>query len=212
MFIVGLTGGIGSGKSTVARDFTALGVPCIDADQTARDVVEPGEPALAAIVQHFGRDILQPDGTLDRRRLREKVFAEPAARAWLNQLLHPLIRERMLQQCQQAQGPYCLLMVPLLFENQLQSLVQRTLVIDVDEATQIRRTMQRDNTTEEQVRAIIAVQCPRPQRLALADDVLNNSDNVTPEQRRQAVAALHQHYLQLAAATDGTAPHRDDVI
>ncbi len=199
MFIVGLTGGIGCGKSTVARHFIELGIPCIDADQTARDVVQPGEPALAAIAQHFGPAVIQPDGTLDRRRLREQVFTEPSARTWLNNLLHPLIRERMLQQCQQAQGPYCLLMVPLLFENHLQSLVQRTLVVDVDETTQIRRTMLRDNTSEQQVRAIIAAQCPRQQRLELADDVLSNGDEITPEQRRQAVSALHQQYLQLAA-------------
>ena len=199
MFIIGLTGGIGSGKSTIAEHFTALGIPCIDADQTARDVVQPGEPALAAIAQHFGQDVIQTDGTLDRRRLREKIFADPAARAWLNNLLHPLIRQRMVQQCQQAQGPYCILMVPLLFENHLQSLVQRTLVVDVDEATQIRRTMRRDNTTEEQVKAIIAAQCPRQQRLALADDVIQNGDDVTATQRQQAVYALHQTYLQLAA-------------
>ena len=199
MFIIGLTGGIGSGKSTIAKHFTALGIPCIDADQTARDVVQPGEPALAAIAQHFGQEVIQTDGTLDRRQLREKIFADPAARAWLNNLLHPLIRQRMVQQCQQAQGPYCILMVPLLFENHLQSLVQRTLVVDVDEATQIRRTMLRDNTTEEQVKAIIAAQCPRQQRLALADDVIQNGDDVTVTQRQQAVYALHQHYLQLAA-------------
>lgn len=199
MFIIGLTGGIGSGKSTIAEHFTALGIPCIDADQTARDVVQPGEPALAAIAQYFGQDVIQTDGTLDRRRLREKIFADLAAREWLNNLLHPLIRQRMLQQCQQAQGPYCILMVPLLFENHLQSLVQRTLVVDVDEATQIRRTMRRDNTTEEQVKAIIAAQFPRQQRLALADDVIQNGDEVTATQRQQAVYALHQTYLQLAA-------------
>ncbi len=199
MFIIGLTGGIGSGKSTIAEHFTALGIPCIDADQTARDVVQPGEPALAAIAQYFGQDVIQTDGTLDRRRLREKIFADLAAREWLNNLLHPLIRQRMLQQCQQAQGPYCILMVPLLFENHLQSLVQRTLVVDVDEATQIRRTMRRDNTTEEQVKAIIAAQFPRQQRLALADDVIQNGDDVTATQRQQAVYALHQTYLQLAA-------------
>ena len=199
MFIIGLTGGIGSGKSTIAEHFAALGIPCIDADQTARDVVQPGEPALAAIAQHFGQDVIQTDGTLDRRRLREKIFADLAAREWLNNLLHPLIRQRMLQQCQQAQGPYCILMVPLLFENHLQSLVQRTLVVDVDEATQIRRTMLRDNTTGEQVKAIIAAQCPRRQRLALADDVIQNGDDVTATQRQQAVYALHQRYLQLAA-------------
>lgn len=198
MFIVGLTGGIGSGKSTVAQHFIDLGVTCIDADIVARDVVMCGEPALAAISEHFGSGILLADGSLDRRQLRDRIFANPAARAWLNKLLHPLIRQRMLQQCQQANGPYCILMVPLLFENNLQSLVQRTLVIDVDEATQIRRTMQRDKTTEAQVKAIIDTQCSRQQRLAFADDVIVNTDEVTPAQRQKAINKLHQTYLSLA--------------
>ena len=199
MFIVGLTGGIGSGKSTIAQHFVELGITCIDADLTAREVVQPGEPALDAIFQHFGETILLADGSLDRRKLREEIFGNSSARKWLNELLHPLIRQRMLQQCQQANSPYCILMVPLLFENNLQSLVQRTLVIDVDEATQIRRTMQRDKATEEQIKAIIAAQCPRQQRLMLADDVISNGDEVTPLQRQHAVNTLHQTYLLLAA-------------
>ncbi len=198
MFIVGLTGGIGSGKSTVAQHFIELGITCIDADLTAREVVQPGEPALDAISQYFGTTILLADGSLDRRKLREDIFANPSARAWLNKLLHPLIRQRMLQQCQQANSSYCILMVPLLFENNLQSLVQRTLVIDVDEATQIRRTMQRDKTTEAQVKAIIDTQCSRQQRLAFADDVIVNTDEVTPAQRQKAINKLHQTYLSLA--------------
>lgn len=199
MFIVGLTGGIGSGKSTVAQYFIELGITCIDADLTAREVVQPGKPALDAISQHFGEAILLADGSLDRRKLREKIFTNPSDREWLNELLHPLIRQRMLQQCQQADSPYCILMVPLLFENNLQSLVQRTLVIDIDEATQIRRTMQRDKTTKEQVKAIIATQCSRQQRLALADDVIINTDEVTPAQRQDRVRSLHQTYLLLAS-------------
>ena len=212
MLIIGLTGGIGSGK-TVASDYLAdKGIDVVDADRVAREIVAAGEPALDAIRRHFGEAVILPDGTLDRPALRARVFADPQQRAALEAITHPAIRERILQHLQAGSSPYILLVSPLLFETGQASFCQRTLVIDVDEATQIRRTMQRDNTTEEQVRAIIATQCPRQQRLALADDVLNNSDNVTPEQRRQAVAALHQHYLQLAAATDGTAPHRDDVI
>ena len=199
MFIVGLTGGIGSGKSTIAQQFVELGITCIDADLTAREVVQPGEPALDAISKHFGETILLADGSLDRRKLREEIFANPLAREWLNELLHPLIRQRMLHQCQQADSPYCILMVPLLFENNLQSLVQRTLVIDVDEATQIRRTMQRDKTTKEQVKAIIAAQYSRQQRLTLADDVIINTDDVTSEQRQSRVISLHQTYLLLAS-------------
>ena len=198
MFIVGLTGGIGSGKSTVAQHFIKLGITCIDADLTAREVVQTGEPALDTISQHFGKTILLADGSLDRRKLREEIFANPSARQWVNELLHPLIRQRMLQQCQQANSSYCILMVPLLFENNLQSLVQRTLVIDVDEATQIRRTMQRDKTTEAQVKAIIDTQCSRQQRLAFADDVIVNTDEVTPAQRQKAINKLHQTYLSLA--------------
>ena len=198
MFIVGLTGGIGSGKSTIAQHFIELGITCIDADLTAREVVQPGEPALDTISQHFGKTILLADGSLDRRKLREEIFANPSARQWVNELLHPLIRQRMLQQCQQANSSYCILMVPLLFENNLQSLVQRTLVIDVDEATQIRRTMQRDKTTEAQVKAIIDTQCSRQQRLAFADDVIVNTDEVTPAQRQKAINKLHQTYLSLA--------------
>jgi dephospho-CoA kinase len=202
MFIVGLTGGIGSGKSTVARHFMNLGVPCIDADLTAREVVQPGEPALAAIQEHFSSVVLLADGTLNRGKLREIIFANPAARKWLNDLLHPLIRHRMLQQCEQTNGPYCILMVPLLFENNLQSFVHRTLVIDVDEKTQIRRTRQRDNTTDEQVKSIMGVQFSREQRRILADDLLINSDDFTPEQRQIEVNKLHKTYLQLATQKD----------
>jgi dephospho-CoA kinase len=202
MFIVGLTGGIGSGKSTVAQHFMALGITCIDADRVAREVVQPNEPALSAIVQYFGTDILMPDGLLNRRQLRDKIFANPTAREWLNELLHPLIRQQMLQQCQQANGPYCILMVPLLFENKLQSLVQRTLVVDVDEATQIRRTMQRDNITESQVKAIITAQYSRQQRLTFADDIIINSDDISILQRNNRVLELHQIYQQLASQAE----------
>jgi len=198
MFIVGLTGGIGSGKSTIARHFLNLDVACVDADLIAREVVQPGEPALAAIKEYFSSVVLLADGTLDRSKLREIIFTNPAAREWLNDLLHPLIRQRMLQQCEQTNGLYCILMVPLLFENNLQSFVHRTLVIDVDETTQIRRTRQRDNTTDEQVKAIIAAQFSRQQRRILADDVITNSDDFTPEQRQIEVNKLHQIYLQLA--------------
>lgn len=198
MYIVGLTGGIGSGKSTVAQHFIDLGVTCIDADIVARDVVKCGEPALAAISEHFGSEILLADGSLDRRQLRDRIFANPAARAWLNDLLHPLIRQRMQQQCQQADGPYCILMVPLLFENNLQSLVQRTLVVDVDEETQIRRTMQRDNNSAQQVKAIIATQYSRQQRLELADDIIINNDDILPIERHNRVIELHHTYQLLA--------------
>jgi dephospho-CoA kinase len=202
MFIVGLTGGIGSGKSTVAKHFMALGITCIDADSVAREVVQPNEPALSAIVQHFGTDILMPDGSLNRRQLRDKIFANPTEREWLNELLHPLIRQRMLEQCQQANGPYCILMVPLLFENNLQSLVQRILVVDVDEATQIRRTMQRDNSTESQANAIITAQYSRQQRLTFADDIIINSDDISILQRNNRVLELHQIYQQLASQAE----------
>mgnify|MGYP000128403474 CR=1 FL=1 len=197
MFIVGLTGGIGSGKSTVAQHFIELGVACIDADQTAREVVQPGTTALKAISEHFGESILLTDGSLDRRQLRDKVFADEQARQWLNDLLHPLIRQRMLQQCQETIGPYCILMVPLLFESgRFAGLCQRVLVVDCPEQVQIERVRQRSGLAAEQVVAIMAAQLSRADRLARADDVIDNSGarDSLPAQ----VAGLHRSYLQLS--------------
>lgn len=198
MYVVAITGGIGSGKTTVANQFAELGIEVVDADVIAREVVEPGTPALAAIAAHFGSEVITPDGQLDRRRLRERVFTDPQAKGWLNALLHPLIRTEMQRQCAAARSPYCLLVVPLLVENRLTALANRVLVIDVDEATQIERTCRRDGVSREQAQAILATQASRAERLAAADDVLDNQ-NGTPEAIKSRILALHETYLAFAS-------------
>ncbi|MFQ2267314.1 dephospho-CoA kinase [Aeromonas hydrophila] len=198
MYVVAITGGIGSGKTTVANQFAELGIEVVDADVIAREVVEPGTPALAAIAAHFGSDVITPDGQLDRRRLRERVFTDPQAKGWLNALLHPLIRTEMQRQCAAARSPYCLLVVPLLVENRLTALANRVLVIDVDEATQIERTCRRDGVSREQAQAILAAQASRAERLAAADDVLDNQ-NGTPEAIKSRILTLHETYLAFAS-------------
>lgn len=198
MYVVAITGGIGSGKTTVANQFAELGIEVVDADVIAREVVEPGTPALAAIATHFGSAVITPDGQLDRRRLRERVFTDPQAKGWLNALLHPLIRTEMQRQCAAARSPYCLLVVPLLVENRLTALANRVLVIDVDEATQIERTCRRDGVSHEEAQAILAAQASRAERLAAADDVLDNQ-NGTPEAIKSRILALHETYLAFAS-------------
>ena len=198
MYVVAITGGIGSGKTTVANQFAALGIEVVDADLIAREVVEPGTPALAAIASHFGPGILDEQGRLDRRALRERIFSDPAAKSWLNALLHPIIRSEMLHQCAAANSPYCLLVVPLLVENRLTELADRVLVIDVDEATQIERTCHRDGVSREQAQAILASQASRSERLAMADDVLDNQSGTT-ETIRARILALHETYLAFAS-------------
>lgn len=195
-YIVGLTGGIGSGKTTVANLFHDLGVQSVDADLVAREVVMPGEPALAAIVEHFGAGILQQDGQLDRAVLRAKIFADAAEKLWLNQLLHPQIRQRLLQQLQQCTSSYALLIAPLLLENKLQSYTDRVLVVDVPEELQLSRTMQRDQVPAEQVQNILQSQIARPERLRLADDVLLNTVPVFELQPQ--IQQLHSRYQQFA--------------
>ncbi|WP_395949382.1 dephospho-CoA kinase [Aeromonas mytilicola subsp. aquatica] len=198
MYVVAITGGIGSGKTSVANQFAALGIEVVDADLIAREVVEPGTPALAAIASHFGPGILDEQGRLDRRALRERIFSDPAAKSWLNALLHPIIRSEMLRQCAAANSPYCLLVVPLLVENRLTELADRVLVIDVDETTQIERTCRRDGVSLEQAQAILASQASRSERLAMADDVLDNQSGTT-ETIRERILVLHETYLAFAS-------------
>ena len=198
MYVVAITGGIGSGKTTVANQFAALGIEVVDADLIAREVVAPGTPALAAITSHFGPEILTEQGLLDRRVLRERIFSDQAAKSWLNALLHPIIRSEMLRQCAAVSSPYCLLVVPLLVENRLTELADRVLVIDVDEATQIERTCRRDGVSREQAEAILASQANRSERLAMADDVLDNQSGTT-ETIRERILALHETYLAFAS-------------
>ncbi|MGP9766333.1 dephospho-CoA kinase [Halomonas sp. AOP13-D3-9] len=176
--IIGLTGGIGSGKSTVALAFETLGAAWVDADDVAREIVLPGEPALSAIKEHFGDQVMHQDGTLNRAALREIVFDDPAQRQWLESVTHPKIRHRLLQHLERLKiqgAPYVLLVSPLLFESGQNALVNRAVVVDVPKALQLSRTQQRDGVSESQVRAILAAQLSREQRLAKADDVIDNS-------------------------------------
>ncbi len=195
-FWVGLTGGIGSGKSTVAAEFVRLGIQQVDADIVARQVVEPGTAALEAIVQQFGEAIRSSDGQLDRSRLRQIVFNDETAKNWLNQLLHPLIRQEMLRQLADATSPYVLLVAPLLLENKLDQLVDTVLVVDVSEQTQINRTSVRDGSSESLVQSIMAAQCSREERLARANQVISNegSSDTLPAK----VAELHRIFLRMA--------------
>ncbi len=190
-YIVALTGGIGSGKSTVADAFSRLGVTIIDADIIARQVVEPGTPALYAIA---------PDGTLNRRMLRERIFSHPEEKAWLNALLHPLIQQETQRQMSQATSPYVLWVVPLLVENKLHEKADRVLVVDVSPTTQIQRTIARDNVAREHAEQILAAQATREARLAVADDVIDN--NGAPDAISSDVARLHQYYLAQAVSQE----------
>lgn len=197
-YTVALTGGIGSGKSTVANAFVALGIDMVDADVIARQVVAPGTPALEQIAARFGAAILLPDGQLNRPALRERIFADPQQTQWLNGLLHPLIQTETQRQLAQAQSPWCLWVVPLLVENQLQQRASRVLVVDVPREVQLARTIARDGISQQQAERILAAQATRDARLAAADDIIDNSG--APESVLPRVAELHQRYLKLAAA------------
>jgi dephospho-CoA kinase len=196
---IGLTGGIASGKSAVAQRFVELGVPVIDADESSRFVVAPGQPGLAELTKRFGPGILTADGELDRRTLRNLAFADPQLRRDLEAILHPLIRADMGRRASAAVGPYLVMAIPLLVEGGNQGRVDRILVVDVDEDEQLRRVTVRDSTTLEQARAILAAQASRAVRLKAADDVIVNSGTVS--ELRRAVDGLHERYLRLAATT-----------
>jgi dephospho-CoA kinase len=196
MLTVGLTGGIGSGKSTVAERLAQLGVPVIDTDQLSRDLVEPGMPALEEIVHTFGQELLNARGRLDRKALRARVFAEPNDRKRLEAILHPRIRAEMLRRLSTLDAPYAVLVIPLLVETGQADLADRVLVVDVPHAIQIQRVRQRDGSEEASVRRILAAQCNRATRLAAADDVIDNSG--TPEQLTHQIRLLHRRYTQLA--------------
>ncbi|WP_312047149.1 dephospho-CoA kinase [Erwinia sp.] len=199
-YTVALTGGIGSGKTTIANAFAARGVDVVDADIIARQVVEPGQPALAAIHERFGATVIQPDGTLNRAALRQRIFSSAEEKAWLNALLHPLIHQETRRQLALTRSVWCLWVVPLLVENNLQHLADRVLVVDVDRETQLARTMTRDNISREQAEHILAAQATREARLAVADDIIDNGG--TPVDVATRVAQLDRYYRQLAGATD----------
>jgi dephospho-CoA kinase len=198
MFVIGLTGGIGSGKSVVGRYFSELGITVVDADRVAREVVEKGSSALENIAQHFGGDILLENGELNRAALRRIIFENPAEKVWLESLLHPLIRASTQEKLVAANGPYVVLESPLLLEMGQQTTVKRVLVVDVPEEVQIERACARDSNSRDQIRAIMASQITRKDRLAAADDVIDNSGSV--EELRAKVEALHHFYLEIALA------------
>jgi dephospho-CoA kinase len=199
-FIVGVSGGIGSGKTTVTDLFSDKGIVVIDADVIARQVVEPGTKALEAIVEKFGKSILNAKGQLDRAQLRSVIFdgqeSNPLHKTWLNDLLHPIIRQQMISQTKAAESIYCLLSVPLLVENKLMSLVDRVLIIDVNESIQLQRAITRDGSNEQQIRGIMNAQATRKERLKVADDVIDNNDDLA--QLIPQINKLHEQYLQLA--------------
>ncbi|MCC8463038.1 dephospho-CoA kinase [Photorhabdus bodei] len=197
-YIIALTGGIGSGKTTIANAFAALGVPLVDADIIAREVVAPGTPALQTISEHFGHDILTPDGNLNRALLRQKIFTNNQEKQWVNQLLHPLIHQETRRQLEQITALYVIWVIPLLVENNLRHLADRILVVDVSPELQISRVATRDGISNQQVENILAAQASRSERLAYADDIISNHDNVQAIAPR--VAELHQQYLKLAGS------------
>lgn len=197
MLIVGLTGGIGSGKSTVTRCFSELGVPVVDADEIAREVVAPGQPAMGEITRAFGPTVIDDQGRLRRDQLRRIVFTDPAQRRRLEHILHPRIRDVMGQRLARLTAPYCIAAIPLLVETGQRDMVHRVLVIDAPEALQYERIRRRDGVGDEEIAAIIATQAGREQRLAAADDVIVNDGDL--DKLRQAVHHQHRRYCELAA-------------
>ncbi|PPB85606.1 dephospho-CoA kinase [Acinetobacter soli] len=192
-YIVGLTGGIGSGKSAASQWFEHQDIDVVDADVFAREVVQPGQPALEKIAQHFGDWVLQADGQLDRRALRDYIFQHPEARQQLEAITHPIIRQSILSQLQQAQSAYVILVSPLLFETGQDRMTHRNLLVDVSEATQLKRASQRDAQSTEQIQKIIATQMPRSEKLKRADDVVHNEG--TLDELYQQLMRLHTDYL-----------------
>lgn len=201
-YIVGLTGGIGCGKSLIANMFADLGVKIIDADLISREICRPNSPNLLAIKQYFGGEIINQDGSLNRKLLRQIIFSDSHKKQWLNNYLHPLIRNEMEWQKQQLQkNQYAIWVVPLLFENNLQLKCQRSLVIDCSKQTQIKRTLQRDNVSLAQVKSIINSQISREKRLELADDIIENEADLNPDitvKIKQQVSKLDKFYRQQA--------------
>lgn len=197
-YIVAMTGGVACGKSTVSALFEALGVPVIDADAVAREVVRPGSALLAEVVEAFGPEVLAQDGSLRRDRLRALVFADPRARKRLEAILHPAINQTLWERAAAQQAPYCIVAVPLLVETGQQDRADSVLVVDVPEALQRARLMQRDGASEAQARALMAAQVSREERLRHADEVLPNDADL--QSLRERVARLHERYLARARA------------
>lgn len=196
MLKIGLTGGIGSGKSTVCRLFAELGVPIIDADIIARQLVESDSPVLKKLVAQFGKQILNPDRSLNRAYLRDLVFSDKIKKAQLDQLMHPLIYDEIEKQLKGLNSPYCIIAIPLLLETQQMQRVDRIVVVDCNADTQLLRVVSRDQVKPEQVLSIIASQMSRQQRLSFADDVIDNT--CSPAHLAEQVKRLHNSYNLLA--------------
>lgn len=196
MLVIGLTGGIGSGKTAVSDRFESLGITIVDADLASRIVVEPGKPALAAISTHFGADLILADGNLNRAAMRQRIFADPAAKQWLESLLHPLIGKEIDRQLKNSTSPYTLLVSPLLLETSQRKRCDRILVVDVPVDVQIARASRRDNNDPTLIKSIIASQMPREERLNYADDVISNEGDLAT--LYQHVDTLHQKYLEMS--------------
>tara|TARA_R110002072_G_scaffold36181_1_gene106530 strand:+ start:350 stop:955 length:606 start_codon:yes stop_codon:yes gene_type:complete len=193
--IIGITGGIGSGKSAVTQRFEQHGITVVDADLAARVIVEPGKPALQAITEHFGDDILLDNGALNRAALRSRVFSDEDQRRWLEQLTHPLIGQEILDQLEASRSPYTILSSPLLLETSQKGLANCVVVVDVPEEVQLQRAMQRDDNDEAQIRRIMAVQMARADKVERADIVIDNSGSLADLDRR--VEELHREFLRL---------------
>ncbi len=196
--VVGVTGGIGSGKSALTDLLEARGISVVDADKAARVIVERGRPALAKIAEHFGPAIIQADGTLDRASLRQKVFADEQERLWLESLTHPLIGEEIQSQLERSTSLYTVLSSPLLLETNQKQLVDLTIVVDVPEEIQVKRAAKRDANSVEQVKRIMAAQLPRDDRLSMADLVVDNSGSL--HALKEKVDELHAHLLDKSQA------------
>lgn len=197
VFAVALTGGIGSGKTTVSDLFGELGVDVIDTDEIARNLTTSGQPAIAQLAERFGTDVLLPDGSLDRARMRAIAFESEHARLTLEGILHPLIRDEVRRRLSISPGPYALVVIPLLTESRGHDYVSRIAVVDCSEDKQIARVTQRSKLSRDEVLAIMATQVSRKDRLAIADDVINNDGS--PDELHKIVESLHREYLKLAA-------------
>ena len=195
-FILGVTGGIGCGKTAVTNFFNTIGITIIDADKAARVVVEPSKPAMKAIIQRYGSDILKKDKTLNRSKLRDTIFTSLKEKKWLEELLHPLINQQLRRDLSSSKPPYTVLVSPLMLETGHIQLINRLLVVDLPEEVQLIRAMERDNMTEVQARRIIKSQKNRRELLRIADDVVDNSGTLTALHKQ--LKTLHKEYLKLA--------------
>ena len=193
--VVGLTGGIGSGKSTVANLFAELGVPVIDADRLARELVTPGQPAFDEIIAQFGSDCLRADGTLDRAWLRQRIFSDPHGKRQLEAILHPKIRQRMQELIAEIRAPYCIVVIPLLLETRQTDLVDRIVVVDLPEKEQLKRVAERDSLPHHVILDIMSTQADRETRLAAADDIIDNVNG--PASLGKRIQELHMQFMEI---------------